>query len=208
MKHCLKTTVNFGTINKGKMMTEMPDFMRGEGEKLTSSTVQDDQLKSISELAERIAKLEETITLRENIVKNDKAELRKLTDEELPSAMQEIGMKKFETASGYKVDIKKIYAPRIKVEDQPEAYQWLRNNGHGDIIKNTVSINFGKGEDETAQNFKDLAEQQQLPIQEKTQIHPQTLKAWGKEQIESGRSVPDIINIMVIDHAKITGGTK
>ena len=70
-------------------MTEMPDFMRGEGEKLTSSTVQDDQLKSISELAERIAKLEETITLRENIVKNDKAELRKLTDEELPSAMQE-----------------------------------------------------------------------------------------------------------------------
>ena len=181
MKHCLKTTVNFGTINKGKMMTEMPDFMRGEGEKLTSSTVQDDQLKSISELAERIAKLEETITLRENIVKNDKAELRKLTDEELPSAMQEIGMKKFETASGYKVDIKKIY---------------------------TVSINFGKGEDETAQNFKDLAEQQQLPIQEKTQIHPQTLKAWGKEQIESGRSVPDIINIMVIDHAKITGGTK
>jgi hypothetical protein len=38
-----------------------------------------------------------------------------------------------------------------------DAYNWLRENGLGDIIKNNVSVTFGRGEDDKAQQLLDLA---------------------------------------------------
>ena len=37
------------------------------------------------------------------------------------------------------------------------AYKWLRDNGLADIIKNEVSVQFGKGEDDKAKQLLDLA---------------------------------------------------
>ena len=167
-------------------MSDMPEFMREDGGLTGPQNLPDDNINSISMLAERIIESQNRITKIEEALKTDKAELRKLTDEELPAAMAEVNMKKFETQSGYSVAIKKIYATNIKVEDRPEAFAWLRENGHGDLIKNIVSINFGKGEDDIAVRFKTLAEEENIPVETDTKIHPMTLRAWGKEQIEKG----------------------
>ena len=191
-------------------MSDMPEFMREDGGLTGPQNLPDDNINSISMLAERIIESQNRITKIEEALKTDKAELRKLTDEELPAAMAEVNMKKFETQSGYSVAIKKIYATNIKVEDRPEAFAWLRENGHGDLIKNIVSINFGKGEDDIAVRFKTLAEEENIPVETDTKIHPMTLRAWGKEQIEKGNreALHEGINISVIDHAQITGAKK
>tara|TARA_R110002124_G_scaffold219575_1_gene385453 strand:- start:28 stop:627 length:600 start_codon:yes stop_codon:yes gene_type:complete len=195
---------------KGKEMSDMPEFMRVDEGLTGPQNLPDDSINSISKLAERIIESQNRISKIEEALKTDKVELRKLTDEELPAAMAEVNMKKFETDSGYSVAIKKIYVTNIKVEDRPEAFAWLRDNGHGDLIKNIVSINFGKGEDEVASRFKALAEEENIPVETDTKIHPMTLRAWGKEQIEKGNreALHEGINISVIDHAQITGAKK
>lgn len=195
---------------KEKNMSDMPDFMRVDQGLKEPQSVTDDSINSISKLAERIVDFQKRISMAEDAIKADKAELRKLTDEELPAAMAEVNMKKFETDSGYSVAIKKIYVTNIKAEDRPEAFEWLRENGHGDLIKNIVSINFGKGEDELASRFKSLAERENIPVETDTKIHPMTLRAWGKEQVEkgNGEALHEKININVIDHAEIKGVKK
>lgn len=191
-------------------MSDMPDFMRVDQGLKGPQSLTDDSINSISKLAERIVDFQKRISMAEDAIKADKAELRKLTDEELPAAMAEVNMKKFETDSGYSVAIKKIYVTNIKAEDRPEAFEWLRENGHGDLIKNIVSINFGKGEDELASRFKSLAERENIPVETDTKIHPMTLRAWGKEQVEkgNGEALHEKININVIDHAEIKGVKK
>ena len=191
-------------------MSDMPEFMRVDEGLKGPQNLPDDSINSISKLAERIIDFQKRISRIEDTLKTDKAELRKLTDEELPAAMAEVNMKKFETDSGYSVAIKKIYVTNIKVEDRPDAFQWLRENGHGDLIKNIVSINFGKGEDDIAVRFKALAEEENIPVETDTKIHPMTLRAWGKEQMEKGNreALHEGINISVIDHAEIKGVKK
>lgn len=188
-------------------MSDMPEFMRVDEGLKGPQNLPDDSINTISKLAERIIDFQKRISRIEDTLKTDKAELRKLTDEELPAAMAEVNMKKFETDSGYSVAIKKIYVTNIKVEDRPDAFEWLRENGHGDLIKNIVSINFGKGEDDIAVRFKALAEEENIPVETDTKIHPMTLRAWGKEQMEKGNreALHEKINISVIDHAEIKG---
>jgi hypothetical protein len=57
------------------------------------------------------------------------------------------------------------------------------------LIKNTVTVSFGKGEDQKAQELiSDLASRHLTP-EEKTEVHPQTLRAWAKERIEKGDEI-------------------
>ena len=57
-------------------------------------------------------------------------------------------------------NIKPQYGASIKVDNRPAAYEWLREHGHDDIIKNTISCQFGRGEDDLASSFKAFAEKQ------------------------------------------------
>lgn len=186
-------------------MVEVPDFMKEDAD-VSAPKIKEENLNSISSVAERIVEMQEKIEMREDILKKDKAELRVLTDDRLPELMNEAGMKKFVMKNGAEISVKKIYSFRPKVENKKDALRYLEENGHYDIIKNTVSIDFGKGEDETAQKFKTLALQENLPIQEDSKVHPMTGKAWAKEQIEKGVSLPEFMGVTVIDHATIKGG--
>ena len=40
------------------------------------------------------------------------------------------------------------------------AYNWLRENGLGDIIKNEISVSFGRNEDNKAADYAELAKSQ------------------------------------------------
>ena len=45
---------------------------------------------------------------------------------------------------GSSVEVKPFYSARIPASKSEEAFDWLRENGHGDLIKNQVSLEFGK----------------------------------------------------------------
>ena len=56
------------------------------------------------------------------------------------------------------IDVKPTYGASILVANREAAYEWLRDHGYDDIIKNDVSVSFGRGEDDMAGSFKALAE--------------------------------------------------
>lgn len=152
--------------------------------------VKEDGLKGLTALARRAKVLEHEMHELEATLKERKESYRKVTEESLPEAMAELGMKSFIMDDGSKVDVKPFYSATISAERRAEAYEWLRSRNFDDIIKNTVSVRFGRGEDELCARLLDLLRQQGYPADQAEKIEPMTLKAWVKEQIERGAELP------------------
>jgi hypothetical protein len=66
---------------------------------------------------------------------------------------EERGVKSIKMKDGQSVEIKPFYTGTISKEKQEEAFEWLRDNGYEDLIKNQVIVKFGRAEDEKAKNF-------------------------------------------------------
>ena len=147
-------------------------------------------LKSLASLARQIQEEERNIAKLEETLKEAKKKLLKLTDEDMPAVMQEVGMNKFELDDGSTVEVKPTYGASILVDNRPQAYEWLRENGYDDIIKNNVTCSFGRGEDDKASAFKAFAAKEGYVANQKTEIHSQTLRAFVKERVEAGDAFP------------------
>lgn len=153
-------------------------------------TVQDDQLAGIAGLAKRAKTLEKELEELEAVMKERKDALRKLLEETIPAALQELGMKSFKMGDGSSIEVKPFYSASIPEARRAEAYEWLREHGFDDIIKNTVSVRFGRGEDELCETLINLLREQSYPAEQTEKIEPQTLKAWVREMTEQGNEFP------------------
>jgi hypothetical protein len=151
--------------------------------------VSDEQVSGIAGLARRAKLLEKEIAELEESLSERNEQYRKLTEQTIPEAMAESGMKKFVMEDGSSIDIKPYYGASIPKARQSEAYQWLRDHGFDDIIKNTISVRFGRGEDELSARLLNLLGENGYPSEQAQKIEPQTLKAWVKERVEKGEVV-------------------
>mgnify|MGYP003147404969 CR=1 FL=1 len=175
------------TLNEAAEMLKLMEQDSG-----SSSLEQLDQesLGSVAGLAKAIKTKEELIETLEQTLKEEKKALIKMTDEDLPTMLMELGMQSLTLDDGSDVTVKQTYGASIRVDDRPAAYEWLRDNGYDDIIKNQVLCVFGRGEDDMASAFQALASQQGYAAEQKTEIHPQTLRAFVKERVENGDDFP------------------
>lgn len=172
-----------------------------------AESVSTDGLKGIAEIARRIRDTEEEITRTETFLKERKQALQKLTDEDLPSLLEEMGVKSFTLEDGSKVDVKPLYGASIPVARKDEAFGWLREHGFDDIIKNNVTCVFGRGEDDKANEFQRMAMEQGLDPMQKQDVHSSTLRAWVKERVENGDEFPmDLFGAFIGQRAVIKRG--
>ena len=112
-----------------------------------------DKTASIQSLADQIQMLEglnSRIETSENNLKDLKKEHDRLSGEVIPTMMAEMGLAHLKLADGSTVDVKPNYSANISIANREKAYQWLRENGLGDIIKNEISVSFGRNEDNKA----------------------------------------------------------
>ena len=166
-------------------------------------------LKTIAEMARAVEAQSTRVSDLEALIKEEKKKLLKLTDEDLPALLHEIGMAKFELDDGSKIELKPTYGAHIKVDNRDAAFGWLRSNGFDDIIKNTVSCIFGRGEDKKAETFIKVAHDAGVPASQKEEVHPSTLKAFVKERVENGEEFPmDLFGAYVGQRATIKKGTR
>jgi 16S rRNA C1402 N4-methylase RsmH len=175
------------------MSDDLTKLMEQDFEETLASSVEkvDQQgLTSVAALARQIRDKEERIQGLEETLKDEKKALLKLTDEEMPAMLAEIGISSFSLDDGSTVEVKQTYGASILMDNRPAAYEWLRDNGYDDIIKNTVFCQFGRGEDDQASAFAAFAQQQGYVPEQKTEIHPQTLRAFVKERVEEGDAFP------------------
>lgn len=147
-------------------------------------------LKTITDLASQIRNLDNMIEDLEAAIRTRKDERFKLATQDLPNVMTSVGLKSFVTSNGLKIELKPEVAVSISDDKAAFALDWLRKNKFGDIIKSQVAFAFGKGEDKLQKVLVTFAKKQKLPFSMKAGVHPQTLKAFAREQIEQGRTLP------------------
>ena len=163
-------------------------------------------LKTVAELARIIKSKEQEVADLERQFKDAKKDLLRLTDEELPASMAEMGLASFTLDDGSTIEVKPTYGASILDANREAAYEWLRDHGYDDIIKNDVSVSFGRGEDDMAGSFKALAEKEGYVPQQNTSIHSQTLRAFVRERVEAGDEFPmDLFGAYVGQRAVIKG---
>ena len=105
---------------------------------------------------------------------------------------------------GSSVEIKPYYGARIPASRTDEAFDWLRENNHGDLIKNNVTLTFGRNQDNEAKSIVDDLRNKGHNVKQAEKVEPMTLKAFVK-QIEKGKDVPaDLFGVYVATRTKIT----
>jgi hypothetical protein len=174
-------------------MNDIYAMMEQDFERTIASSVEklDQQgTVTVASLAREIRQTEQEIESLEKDLKATKDKLLKLTDQEMPSLMAEMGISSLTLEDGAIVKVTPTYGASILVENRPKAYDWLRDHGYDDIIKNTVSCQFGRGEDERANRFAEFAAEKGFAPEQKTEIHAQTLRAFVKERVENGDEFP------------------
>ena len=165
----------------------------------------DSDKKSLADQVDKLASLEDDIVRVENQLKKLKQEADILSNETIPNMMTEMNIKTMKLADGSAVEVKPVYGASIPIAKKEEAFNWLRNNGLGDLIKNEVTVSFGRNEDNKAVDYAVLAQGQGYEPIQKLKVEPMTLKALVRERIESGLDMPsDLFNVFAGNRTKIT----
>ena len=167
-------------------------------------TLDTNKLDGVSRLAAEAANLENEIASAEQLLKDKKQALHKITDEQLPEALEEMGLQKFTLIDGAEISVKPIYAASIPRDRKEEAFQWLRDHEFGDLVKNNVTVTFGRGEDDIAKEFVGLCGSQGFTPSQLEKVEPMTLKAWLRERVEAGDPIPlDLFGAFISQRATI-----
>ena len=155
-------------------------------------------IKTLADQVEKLNSLQSRIELQEDNLKNTKKEFDHLSGEVIPTMMAEMGLSHLKLMDGSSVDVKPNYSANISIANREKAFNWLRENGLGDIIKNEISVAFGRNEDNKAADYAALAEERGFQPTQKLKVEPMTLKALVRERIEAGKEMPtEIFNVFV-----------
>ena len=149
--------------------------------------------ENIQSLADQVQRLEgvlRRIELSENNLKDLKKEHQRISGEVIPTMMSEMGLSELKLQDGSHLKVSTSYRATITEANKEAAFNWLRENGLGDIIKNEISVSFGRNEDNKAADYAELAKGQGFQPTQKMKVEPMTLKALVRERIEAGKDMP------------------
>ena len=181
------------------MFTEQEQRMTIDFEKDQEQVIY--KTTNINKLADKIQEMQaiqSAIESDEQQLKQKKKHLENLSGEVIPTMLSEMGLSFLKLQDGSSVEVKTNYSATITQAKKEEAFNWLRKNGLGDIIKNEISVSFGRNEDNKAADYAELAKGQGLQPTQKLKVEPMTLKALVRERLEGGKEMPtELFNIFV-----------
>ena len=161
--------------------------------------------ESLSEQALKLKAMEKDLADKEDEIKKLKKDIDVISGEVIPTMMQEMNLSSLKLADGSSIEVKPVYGASIPPAKKEEAFNWLRNNGLGDLIKNEITVSFGRNEDNKAMAYATLAQGQGFQPTQKLKVEPMTLKALVRERLESGKEMPtDLFNVFAGNRTKIT----
>ena len=159
----------------------------------------------LSDQVVKLTNLEDELANKEKELKELKRKVELVSGEVIPTMMQEMNISTLKLADGTSVEVKPVYGASIPIAKKEGAYKWLRENGLGDLIKNEITVAFGRDEDNKAQQYAVLAQGQGYDPVQKLKVEPMTLKALVRERVESGKDMPsDLFNLFAGNRTKIT----
>jgi hypothetical protein len=157
-----------------------------------------ENIRSLADQVERLQNLQQDVEKSEEDLKQKKKDLEHISGEIIPTMMSEMGLSHLKLMDGSSVDVKPNYSANITIANREAAFNWLRNNGLGDIIKNEILVSFGRNEDNKAADYAALAQERGFQPTQKLTVAPMTLKALVRERIEAGKDMPtELFNVFV-----------
>jgi len=172
-----------------------------EAEALQS--IDGDTTTQLSGHVRQLRSIEQQIADAEDHIKALKQQKHNLSTEIIPNMMDQMGVERLDV-DGVSVVRKNIVHASIPPARKEEAFEWLRQNGHDDIIKNDIICSFGRGQDNEAGHVLGSLREQGYDPQQKVQVHPMTLKAFVREQIEQGSNIDlEMFGAYILNTAEI-----
>tara|TARA_R100001440_G_scaffold50251_1_gene70222 strand:+ start:3780 stop:4319 length:540 start_codon:yes stop_codon:yes gene_type:complete len=167
-------------------------------EALSTVTVDTEAAKGIAQECNKLIETQKEVANMEEQIKKLKETERNLSEQSIPNLMQQAGISEIKLDDGTAISIKTYYAASISKANEDEAFNWLRDNGFGDLIKNNVILQFGKAQDEDANSLVSDLKSKGHSVSQKMKVEPQTLKKFLREEIEAGKNVPaDLFGVFV-----------
>ena len=174
-------------------------------EKMSSIDISQDNVKSITDKCHQLQELQQQYKDIEEQLSKTKNKVRDLEERIIPEMMQEAGVSKIKLKDGTEVEVKPFYAAKIPESRVEEAFGWLRGNGFEDLIKNTVTASFSRGQDNQVSELIRICEEMKFGYVKKEKVEPMTLKAFVREQVESGKKLPfDLFGVYIANKTKLT----
>jgi hypothetical protein len=164
-----------------------------------------ENVRSLSNYVIQLQALEDEVKIMEENLKKKKEAADKISEQVIPEIMEDMKLKTLKLQDGSGIEVKEIYGATIPVDKKEGAYKWLRNNDLGDLIKNEITVSFGRGEDNKANDYASLAENNGYQPSQKMKVEPMTLKALFRERSESNLDLPsEHFNLFKGNKTKIT----
>ena len=164
----------------------MPDFEADQQDAMRKT----EGIQSLADQVERLELCDDRIADIENDLKMMKKKRDHISGEVIPTMMSEMGLAELKLHDGSHLKVSTSYRATITEANKEAAFNWLRNNGLGDIIKNEISVSFGRNEDNKAADYAELAKSSGFQPTQKMKVEPMTLKALVRERIEAGKEMP------------------
>lgn len=159
-----------------------------------------EQSHSLTSAARRLVEVERAIGEHEIHLEALRAERRTLAEETLPTLMDTAGQDRIGLPeAGVDIELKPYYSASLPKDPDARrlAFDWLIANGHGDLIKDEISVEFGRGEHNAARSVAAAIEEQLVrmemldkPVKQDMTVHHMTLGAFVRERTEAGESLP------------------
>lgn len=154
-----------------------------------------DALKRITSLSNLLLSKKDELEALNEQVKSVAADINCLETVDLPLAMDSAGIESV-TVNGRKISVGKYVHANIPEKHRDKAFEWLRNNGHGSLIKSQVVIFLPRGKDSELSKIEAFLKQHKVEMETKTAVPWNTLTAFCREQLSKGESLPmDLLGV-------------
>ena len=183
-------------------MTDLPDY----GDLVESPAPEGDSLKRLSAMGARLQELILERVEAEARLKGVDKRIRDLREFAIPELMAEIGISEITLADGSKLTVGTDVRASIPKAQAEAAYEWLDANGYGDMVKNHVVVDAGKGD---ASELIEAIEASGHMARNDRSVHPMTLKKLIRDALAEGVDIPlDFFGAHVYQTTKVGKPTK
>lgn len=168
----------------------------------------DEGVSTLSNLGRQLVAAELEVMKAEDALDKVKAVKQDIEEKLIPDAMREFGVESpLKLTGGVVIELDEILGVTVNTENKQRVLNWLEKEGHGAIIKRTLSVAFRKDQQDAAKKLiKVLVEEQKMPTKEQREYASATLKKIVRERRSDGKPIPDTINVYSATIAKIKKG--
>lgn len=145
-------------------------------------------LSDIRALALKQLELEADLAKAEQVVKDAKADLRKIKEGDLPAALKAAGIPSFTLENGMEVSYKEDLKISVPVSRKAAIIAKMKEWGFGENVSNKIVIDLGRGNDNAVKALTATAEEMGVDMTVTEDIPTGTVKKALRERIKEGKN--------------------